>query len=123
MSTREPLVRNISDTALLAAIYRARETKRSDAVFRDPFARRLAGERGDQIAKSMPFSEVREGVDIPNAARFSTILAMTPPLLDCSQMSKRFGGGQNRVWHLAAFLAGLPSKRLEIDNKLPSNSR
>src|SRR6266516_3642636 len=57
MSTREPLVRNISDTALLAAIYRARETERADAVFRDPFARRLAGERGDQIAKSMPFSE------------------------------------------------------------------
>src|SRR5213596_4397947 len=57
MSTREPLVRNISDTALLAAIYRARETERPDAVFCDPFARRLAGERGDQIAKSMPFSE------------------------------------------------------------------
>src|SRR5437899_8526557 len=57
MSTREPLVRNISDTALLAAIYRARETERLDAVIRDPFARRLAGERGDQIAKSMPFSE------------------------------------------------------------------
>ena len=57
MSTHDPLVRNISDTALLAAIYRARETERPDAVFRDPFARRLAGERGDQIAKSMPFSE------------------------------------------------------------------
>ena len=57
MSAREPLVRDISDTALLAAIYRARETERPDAVFRDPFARRLAGPRGDQIAKSMPFSE------------------------------------------------------------------
>jgi methyltransferase (TIGR00027 family) len=53
----EPLVRNISDTALLAAVYRARETDRPDALFRDPFARRLAGERGDQIARSMPFSE------------------------------------------------------------------
>src|SRR5436309_12115160 len=57
MNSREPLVRNISDTALLAAIYRARETERPHAVFRDPFARRLAGERGDQIAKSMPFSK------------------------------------------------------------------
>jgi methyltransferase (TIGR00027 family) len=57
VSTGDPLVRNISDTALLAAIYRARETERPDAVFRDPFASRLAGERGDQIAKSMPFSE------------------------------------------------------------------
>jgi methyltransferase (TIGR00027 family) len=57
VDAKEPLVRNISDTALLAAVYRARETERSDAVFRDPFAGRLAGERGDQIAKSMPFSE------------------------------------------------------------------
>jgi methyltransferase (TIGR00027 family) len=57
MASTEPLVRNISDTALLAAIYRARETERPDALFRDPFARRLAGERGDQIAKSMPFGE------------------------------------------------------------------
>jgi len=52
----EPLIRNISDTALLAAVYRERETERQDALFRDPFARRLAGKRGDQIAYSIPFS-------------------------------------------------------------------
>ena len=46
----EPLIRNISDTALWAATYRARETERHDALFRDPFARRLAGERGERIA-------------------------------------------------------------------------
>ncbi len=57
MGESEPLIRNISDTALFAAIYRARETDRADALFRDPFARRLAGERGEKIAKSMPFSE------------------------------------------------------------------
>jgi methyltransferase (TIGR00027 family) len=51
------LIRNISDTALLAAVYRARETERPDALFRDPFAGRLAGERGEQIAKSLVFSE------------------------------------------------------------------
>lgn len=51
------LIRNISDTALLAAVYRARETERKDALFRDPFAGRLAGERGEQIAKSLAFSE------------------------------------------------------------------
>ena len=50
----EPLIRNVSDTARWVAVYRARETERSDAHFRDPFARRLAGERGEQIAKSMP---------------------------------------------------------------------
>lgn len=56
MAQAEPLIRNISDTALLAAVYRARETERQDALFRDPFARRLAGKRGDQIADSIPFS-------------------------------------------------------------------
>jgi methyltransferase (TIGR00027 family) len=50
----EPLIRNVSDTARWVAVYRARETERADAIFRDPFARRLAGERGEQIAKLMP---------------------------------------------------------------------
>ena len=53
-SQPEPLIRNISDTARWVAVYRAQETERPDAVFRDPFARRLAGERGEQIARSMP---------------------------------------------------------------------
>ncbi|HXE36452.1 MAG TPA: SAM-dependent methyltransferase [Verrucomicrobiae bacterium] len=53
-SPSEPLIRNISDTARWVAVYRARETERPDAHFRDPFARRLAGERGEQIAKSKP---------------------------------------------------------------------
>jgi methyltransferase (TIGR00027 family) len=57
VSQDEPLIRNISDTALLAAVYRARETERQDALFRDPLARRLAGDRGDQIAGSIPFSD------------------------------------------------------------------
>ena len=51
------LIRNISDTALLAAVYRARENERPNALFRDPFARRLAGERGQEIAQSLAFSE------------------------------------------------------------------
>jgi O-methyltransferase involved in polyketide biosynthesis len=49
----EPLIRNISDTARWAAVFRARETERPDALFRDPLARRLAGERGEQIAAAM----------------------------------------------------------------------
>ncbi|HXN52391.1 MAG TPA: SAM-dependent methyltransferase [Candidatus Acidoferrum sp.] len=53
-SQSEPLIRNISDTARWVAVYRAQETERPDAVFRDPFARRLAGERGEQIARLMP---------------------------------------------------------------------
>jgi methyltransferase (TIGR00027 family) len=58
VSQTEPLIRNISDTARWAAVYRARESERPDALFRDPFARRLAGERGEQIAAAMSFSNV-----------------------------------------------------------------
>ncbi len=49
----EPLIRNISDTARWVAAYRARETERQNPLFRDPFARRLAGERGEQIAATV----------------------------------------------------------------------
>ncbi len=34
-----------------------RENDRPDAVFRDPFARRLAGDRGEQIIEAMPSSK------------------------------------------------------------------
>jgi methyltransferase (TIGR00027 family) len=46
-------IRNISDTALWVAIYRARESERMDAIFKDPFARKLAGERGERIAAEL----------------------------------------------------------------------
>ena len=55
--TDEPLIRDISDTARWMAVYRARETERADAVFKDPFARALAGERGERIANAMKFSD------------------------------------------------------------------
>jgi methyltransferase (TIGR00027 family) len=48
------LIRNVSDTARWVAVYRAQETERPDAIFRDPFARRLAGDRGEQIARMNP---------------------------------------------------------------------
>jgi methyltransferase (TIGR00027 family) len=64
MSANQPahaaVVREISETALWVAVYRARETERPDAVFSDPYARLLAGERGEQLAKSIGFSEQNE---------------------------------------------------------------
>ena len=53
----EPLIRDVSDTARWMAVYRARETERGDAVFRDPFARALAGERGERIANALAFGD------------------------------------------------------------------
>ena len=52
----EPLIENISDTAKWVAVFRADESERPDAIFHDPFARRLAGERGKQIANAIEFS-------------------------------------------------------------------
>lgn len=49
MTDPQPLIRNVSDTALWVATYRALESERPDALFRDPQARRLAGERGAEI--------------------------------------------------------------------------
>jgi methyltransferase (TIGR00027 family) len=51
----EKLIRNVSDTALWAAVYRAEENERPDALFRDPLAKRLAGDRGARIEKEMKF--------------------------------------------------------------------
>ncbi|HET8924839.1 MAG TPA: SAM-dependent methyltransferase [Candidatus Acidoferrum sp.] len=48
------VVQNISDTARWAAVFRARETERPDALFRDPYAERLAGQRGVDIANTLP---------------------------------------------------------------------
>jgi methyltransferase (TIGR00027 family) len=44
---------DVSDTALWVATYRAQETERPDALFRDPLAARLAGEKGLKIAARM----------------------------------------------------------------------
>jgi hypothetical protein len=41
----------------VVAIYRAIESERRDAIFRDPYARRLGGERGEAIVRSMPGGE------------------------------------------------------------------
>jgi methyltransferase (TIGR00027 family) len=47
-------VRNVSDTARWAAYFRAQETARPDALFRDPFADRLCGQHGVDIANTLP---------------------------------------------------------------------
>jgi methyltransferase (TIGR00027 family) len=47
-------IRNVSDTARWVAWYRAEESDRPDALFHDPFARRLAGARGAEIIRTLP---------------------------------------------------------------------
>lgn len=56
-----PSIRGIADTARWVALYRAEESERNDALFRDPWARALAGQRGAQIAKELPRSARKAG--------------------------------------------------------------
>lgn len=44
---------HISDTARWVAHYRAAETGRPDAIFRDPFAKALAGAQGERIVNTL----------------------------------------------------------------------
>jgi methyltransferase (TIGR00027 family) len=47
-------ITHVSDTAHWVAMYRAMESERPDALFHDPYARRLAGAQGDQILQNLP---------------------------------------------------------------------
>ena len=48
------MISHVSDTARWVAFYRAMESERPDAIFHDPFARRLAGAQGESIVRTMP---------------------------------------------------------------------
>jgi hypothetical protein len=48
------MIEHVSDTAFWVARHRANESARPDALFHDPLAARLAGERGAEIARTLP---------------------------------------------------------------------
>src|ERR1700719_1618865 len=105
MSEPESRIRNISDTARWVAVYRARETERTDAVFRDPFARRLAGERGEKIAASISFAE-------KNSWPFVARTWLTDQLI-----SNQIKDGADMVVNLAAGLDARPY-RMDLPRSL-----
>jgi len=96
VSEAGPLVRNVSDTALWVAVYRARETERPDALFRDPWARRLAGARGEEIAASMPFSDKATWAWVARTVLFDQFI------------EEQVRGGADLVVNLAAGLDARP---------------
>jgi len=71
----EPLIRDITDTARWVATYRARETERPDALFRDPYARQLAGSRGDEIARAHSFAEEHQWPFLARTCLFDRFIA------------------------------------------------
>ncbi len=57
MSSAPAVVRNISDTALWAAYFRAEESRRPDALFHDPYAEKLGAKQGAEMARALPEGE------------------------------------------------------------------
>jgi len=102
----DPLIRDISDTARWMAVYRARESERPGAVFRDPFAKALAGERGLQIAKSAGFGEENDWPFVARTCLFDRCVAA------------QVGAGADLVLDLAA---GLDTRPYRMD--LPPSLR
>jgi methyltransferase (TIGR00027 family) len=68
------LIENVSDTARWVAFYRAMESERPDAIFRDPWARRLAGERGAAIVRHIPRAEAMAWALIVRTAVFDELI-------------------------------------------------
>src|SRR5579885_1992362 len=75
MTNAQPLVRGVSDTARWVAYFRARETQRADALFRDPFAERLAGEQGFQIANTLADGNKHEWAWVARTYLFDQFIA------------------------------------------------
>ena len=108
-------VRHVSDTAHWVAYYRALESDRPDAIFRDPHARRLAGPRGAEIVESDRRLKDSAWAMIVRTAVFDEII------LDCVR-----NRGVDVVLNLAAGLdvrpyrLDLPASLRWIDVDLPA---
>lgn len=47
-------INHLSDTAIWVGAYRAEESDRTDALFKDPYVKKLVGDRGKKIVAAMP---------------------------------------------------------------------
>jgi methyltransferase (TIGR00027 family) len=94
-------ITHVSDTARWVAWYRAMESERPDAIFRDPFARRLAGPEGEAIVHGLRRGRQTAWAMIVRTAVFDEMI------LD------RVRNGADLVLNLAAGLDARPW-RLEL---------
>src|SRR4051812_48130374 len=105
---------NISDTARWVAVYRAMETARPDAIFRDPFAERLAGERGHQILDAMPSGRALAWPMIVRTAVFDEIILDAVQKRHADLVVNLAAGLDARPWRLP-----VPPSLRWIDVDLP----
>lgn len=78
----EPLIQGVSDTAFMIAVYRAMESERPDALFRDPLARKLAGERGQRIVDDMSGGPGKRGSLFLRAQMVNWTVAIRTHIID-----------------------------------------
>jgi methyltransferase (TIGR00027 family) len=108
-----PLVSNVSDTARWVAVYRAWESARPDALFSDPFADRLAGERGRAIAALAP-RQVRTGWPMVIRTKLMDDLVLASVQDGCDCVLNLAAGLDTRPYRLA-----LPAALSWIEADLP----
>ncbi|HET9707749.1 MAG TPA: class I SAM-dependent methyltransferase [Gemmatimonadales bacterium] len=107
-------IRNVSDTAHWVAVYRAMETDRRDALFRDPYARRLAGARGEAIVKKMPRGRAMAWAMIVRTAVMDEIILRAVNRDGVRTVANLAAGLDTRPWRL-----DLPMKLTWLDVDLP----
>lgn len=106
-------IENISDTARWVAVYRAQESARPDAIFKDPFADRLAGERGHQILREMPKGQAYGWPMVVRTALFDEIILDSVTRRGVELVVNLAAGLDARPWRLS-----LPGVRW-VDVDLP----
>jgi methyltransferase (TIGR00027 family) len=110
----EPLISNVSDTARWVAVYRAWESSRPDALFKDPFADRLAGERGRAIATLAP-REMRSGWTMVTRTKLMDDLILTSIAEGCDRVLNLAAGLDTRPYRLT-----LPPSLSWVEADLPA---
>lgn len=109
-----PAIRNISDTARWVACYRAMETERPDAIFRDPYAHKLAGERGEQIVRSLRGGKRQSWAMIVRTALLDDMLLRTLAAEPVNLVINLAAGLDTRPYRLA-----LPAALRWVEVDLP----
>ena len=94
------MIENISDTARWVAVYRAMETERPDAIFRDPYARRLAGPRGEAIVRQMHRGYDAAWAMIVRTAVFDEIITAAIATRGVDTIVNLAAGLDTRPWRL-----------------------
>ena len=107
-------ISNVSDTARWVAVYRARETARPDALFHDPYAQLLAGQRGQEIAAFMP-RQARNGWPMIARTKLMDDLIMAAIAEGCDCVLNLAAGFDTRPYRLA-----VPSSLRWIEADLPA---